>query len=198
MVDAGISHIAREAAEIVPHMVWSTRAGGHLDYFNRRAIASSGRTLEELVGWGWLEIVHPEDRERCMQAWIACLGSGDDYQIEYRLMRGSDRSWRWHVAAALRCATTGAHRALVRHLHGHRPPAGRGASRGPARATCTRDAREREALPQPGRAVRRCDLRARRQGARLCQPGQPGPAGLAERGRAGRPPVHRFRAARVP
>jgi two-component system sensor histidine kinase UhpB len=85
--------------ETIPHMVWTGRADGHLDFFNQRCYAFTGVDLHGLEGWGWKSVVHPEDWERCLASWTRALQSGERYEIEYRLRR-ADGVYRWHHGSA--------------------------------------------------------------------------------------------------
>src|SRR5262249_22444303 len=54
-----------------------------------------GRPESELLGWGWLEMLHPDDRERTRQAWQAAVDNGQSqYEIEHRFRR-FDGAYRW-------------------------------------------------------------------------------------------------------
>jgi PAS domain-containing protein len=50
-------------ANLVPDLLWSSDAGGKTDWYNQRWIEYSGQTPAEALGDGWLEAVHPDDRE---------------------------------------------------------------------------------------------------------------------------------------
>jgi PAS domain S-box-containing protein len=65
-------------------------------YLNRHWVDCTGRTVEEGLGTGWFESVHPDDREAMMARWTRSLCSGEFYQTEYRL-RERDGTYRWHV-----------------------------------------------------------------------------------------------------
>jgi PAS domain S-box-containing protein len=88
-------------AEGIPNMVWTARADGGLDYFNRRVFEYTGLTETELRDWGWRDVIHPDDWAACEARWRHCLETGANYEIEYRIRRGSDSSYRWHLGAAL-------------------------------------------------------------------------------------------------
>jgi len=46
-------------------------------------------------------VIHPEDWAMCEARWRRSLETGEDYEIEYRIRRGADSSYRWHIGAAL-------------------------------------------------------------------------------------------------
>ncbi len=90
----------RLIAETIPHMVWTARADGALDFFNRRCHEYTGFDAGTLAGWGWKEVVHPHDWERCLASWTRALQTGERYEIEYRLRR-FDGAFRWHHGSAV-------------------------------------------------------------------------------------------------
>jgi PAS domain S-box-containing protein len=49
--------------------------------------AFTGQTREQLLGWGWLEAVHPEDREATRRVWRESLAAHKPTQVEHRLRR---------------------------------------------------------------------------------------------------------------
>jgi PAS domain S-box-containing protein len=67
--------------------IWRSDAQGHCDYFNRTWLAFTGRSLEQELGDGWLEGVHPEDRERCMGTYLRAVAARRPFDMEYRLRR---------------------------------------------------------------------------------------------------------------
>ncbi|WP_135468602.1 PAS domain S-box protein [Crenalkalicoccus roseus] len=61
--------------------------------------ALTGQPAEAARGWGWLDAVHPEDRERVRRCWEEALAREKTYEAEYRLAQGED--WRWTAARAV-------------------------------------------------------------------------------------------------
>ena len=74
--------------------VWSTTPDGRVldDSPTWRAI--TGQSYEEWKEYGWLDAVHPDDREHARSTWLACAASGAVYETDYRL-RQLDGSYRW-------------------------------------------------------------------------------------------------------
>jgi PAS domain S-box-containing protein len=101
----------RLIADTIPHMVWTARADGWLDFFNRRCHEYTGLAYGELEGWAWKEVIHAEDWDRCLASWTRALQSGERYDIEYRLRR-ADGVYRWHHGTAV--PTRDAHGHVVR------------------------------------------------------------------------------------
>ena len=91
----------RQLADAMPQMVWSARADGATDYYNRRWYEFSGLSEGEQDDDKWPTILHPEDVDRSVAAWQAALASGDAYQSEYRCQDRRSGEYRWHLARAL-------------------------------------------------------------------------------------------------
>ncbi|MCU1263390.1 MAG: hypothetical protein JWO80_6275, partial [Bryobacterales bacterium] len=88
-------------AEAIPQQVWTAQLDGRLDYVNQRCADYFGQTQAELVDSGWLHVLHPEDTQRCVEAWGRSLNSGELYEVEFRLLRASDGLYRWHLGRAV-------------------------------------------------------------------------------------------------
>ena len=90
----------RLLADMIPQNIWTTDAQGHHRYFSGRWYEYSGATPEESLGEGWLEFIHPDDRERTLARWRHSLETGEPYEIEYRF-RGTDGVYHWFLGKAL-------------------------------------------------------------------------------------------------
>jgi PAS domain-containing protein len=47
--------------ETIPALIWRAKPDGHIDYGSKRLLEYFGPPLEEIIGWGWMEKVHPND-----------------------------------------------------------------------------------------------------------------------------------------
>ena len=90
----------RFLADSVPQIVWTAKPDGNLDYYNRRWFDYSGTTLEEMGTLGWAHFVHPDDLPHAAKVWQHSIETGGDYEVEFRLKRASDQSYRWHLVRA--------------------------------------------------------------------------------------------------
>ena len=84
----------RDVVETIPAYVWSALPDGLVDFVNRRWLEFSGFTLNQALGWGWADAVHPEDRAGLVEAFRAGIASGKAVEAEAR-MRGADAQYRW-------------------------------------------------------------------------------------------------------
>ena len=81
-------------ADSAPWMVWMSDPDGARTYFNSGWLDVTGRRLEDEVGDGWSEIVHPDERERCLAAVREAAAAHRPFTLEYRLQRW-DGEYRW-------------------------------------------------------------------------------------------------------
>ena len=81
--------------------VWTSRPDGQLDYVNAFTAAYFSLARERLLEDGWKDVCHSLDLITAGQRWMHCLATGEDYEVHFRLLRGSDRVYRWHVARAV-------------------------------------------------------------------------------------------------
>jgi len=71
-------------AAIAPVGIFRTDAAGNCLYVNERWCTFTGLRGEEALGMGWMQVLHPDDRERVMQEWESCLCNHHIFQLEYR------------------------------------------------------------------------------------------------------------------
>jgi len=90
----------RLLAESLPELVWITDAVGSLSYLNSRFLNYCGIPPEEMTGFDWQKILHPEEIERVNQAWTHSVQTGEPYRSELQ-MRRHDGAFRYFLARAL-------------------------------------------------------------------------------------------------
>jgi hypothetical protein len=90
----------RFLSEAIPQIVWICDANGECEYLNQRWYEFTGQTIEQGIGSGWLEVVHPEDTQRAIQAFTQSLNTGKLYEVELRY-RCHDQTYHWFLARAL-------------------------------------------------------------------------------------------------
>jgi len=98
----------RTMAEAIPQQVWTATPDGHLDYVNPRCIEYFQVRADSLTGANWQHMIHPDDLPLCLARWTLARTKGLPYEVEFRLLRASDQTYRWHIARALPlCASDG-------------------------------------------------------------------------------------------
>lgn len=75
-------------------IVWTTNPDGHTIEDSPSWRAYTGQTFEQWKGLGWLNAIHPEDRERTAEVWSRAVRDKSIYTIEYRVLR-HDGKVRW-------------------------------------------------------------------------------------------------------
>ncbi len=89
----------RHMADNAPFMVWVTDATGYCHYLSQSWYDFSGQTPETGLGLGWLNVVHPEDRENSKNIFLAANARCEGFRLEYRLRR-KDGEYIWAIDAA--------------------------------------------------------------------------------------------------
>jgi PAS domain S-box-containing protein len=82
--------------EDFPALIWRAGTDAKCDYFNRTWLAFAGRALEQELGDGWVEGVHPDDREKCLTTYRDAFASRKPFVQEYRMQR-HDGEYRWLI-----------------------------------------------------------------------------------------------------
>jgi PAS domain S-box-containing protein len=80
--------------EQAPIMIWRAGTDKLCDYFNDRWLSFTGKSMEQEIGNGWAEGVHPEDFDRCVRYYIENFDARRIFEMEYRLRR-NDGAYRW-------------------------------------------------------------------------------------------------------
>ena len=93
------AHRFASVADAAPAMIWRAGPDQLCDYFNRTWLDYRGRTLDQEVGHGWFEGVHPEDQSCCCRARENGFQEHRSFQVEYRLRR-YDGVYRWILETA--------------------------------------------------------------------------------------------------
>jgi PAS domain S-box-containing protein len=87
----------RNMADTAPVMIWVSGADKRCTFFNRGWLTFTGSTMEQAVGNGWTEKLHPDDRDRCYTNYSSAFEAHRTFQTECRLRR-ADGEYRWVLA----------------------------------------------------------------------------------------------------
>jgi PAS domain S-box-containing protein len=84
----------RSLIDEAPVMLWRSGTDARCAFFNKPWLDYTGLTQKEQLEQDWVARVHPEDRERCVNQYLAAFKSRENFTLEYRLVR-EDGTYRW-------------------------------------------------------------------------------------------------------
>jgi PAS domain S-box-containing protein len=85
--------------EVTGQIGWTTRPDGAVEDMPEWR-KYTGQTVEEIKGWGWLNAMHPDDRERTAKIWQKAVAEKNIYETEYRIRR-ADGIFRYFLARGI-------------------------------------------------------------------------------------------------
>jgi len=88
----------RVIIDTIPTIVWRKLPDGSADFLNQHFREYTGLSLEDGLGWGWMNAFHPDDR--LIGEWRAALAVGKPFEKEARLRR-ADGEYRWFLIRAV-------------------------------------------------------------------------------------------------
>jgi PAS domain S-box-containing protein len=83
--------------DTVPSMLWSVAPDGRAVFINKKARDYIGLAENKIQDWGWIQVIHPEEREYVVQELKKALANGSSYGTEHRTRR-ADGIYRWHMS----------------------------------------------------------------------------------------------------
>jgi diguanylate cyclase (GGDEF)-like protein/PAS domain S-box-containing protein len=88
-------------ADAIPQIIWTSLPDGNIDFYNKRWYAYTGKDPQQTDDWGWRDVLHPEDSQKCAVTWRHAVQTGEEYEVECRFLRLSDATYRWHLGRAV-------------------------------------------------------------------------------------------------
>lgn len=84
----------RFLVDSAPVMVRISGSDALCNYFNKAWLEFRGRSLEQELGNGWADGLHPDDRDLCIETYLKSFSARQPFRMEYRLQR-HDGEYRW-------------------------------------------------------------------------------------------------------
>ena len=84
----------RLVIDSAPALIHTSLPDGYLDFFNQSWLNYLGVSLEDVAGWKWTAVIHPEDVAAIVEKWRTALATGKPFEHEARVRR-ADGEYRW-------------------------------------------------------------------------------------------------------
>ena len=86
----------RALADNIPNLVWMADSKGWIFWYNKQWYDYTGTTLEDMQGWGWQKVHHPDYVDAVTKEWSASIAAGKPYDNIFPL-KGKDGNYRWFL-----------------------------------------------------------------------------------------------------
>jgi PAS domain S-box-containing protein len=84
----------RKLADSAPVMFWMAGPDAMSNWFNQEWLEFRGRSMDQEVGNGWTEGLHPDDRDLCIETYLKAFSARQPYRLQFRLQRANgDYCW---------------------------------------------------------------------------------------------------------
>ena len=95
----------RLLANAIPQLAWIADADGKRSWLNNRWREYTGLPTDDMLGLGWQQLLHPDDRERIVRSQLECFAAGRTWESTGRLRR-ADGQYRWFLSRAVPIPTS--------------------------------------------------------------------------------------------
>jgi PAS domain S-box-containing protein len=90
----------RNLANNISQLAWTADEKGSIFWYNQRWFDYTGSTLEEMAGWGWQKVHHPDHVQGVVDKISRCFQNGEVWEDTFPL-RGKDGKYRWFLSRAV-------------------------------------------------------------------------------------------------
>jgi PAS domain S-box-containing protein len=90
----------RELADNISQFAWTADESGWIYWYNKRWFDYTGTTIDEMQGWGWQKVHHPDHVQRVVERIRGSFETGEPWEDTFPL-RGRDGTYRWFLSRAL-------------------------------------------------------------------------------------------------
>lgn len=90
----------RTLADNISPFAWMADENGWIFWYNKQWFDYTGTKLDEVKGWGWKKVFHPDHRERVVSSFKKALETGENWEDTFPI-RAKDGSYGWFLSRAL-------------------------------------------------------------------------------------------------
>ncbi|MFO1488473.1 MAG: PAS domain S-box protein [Verrucomicrobiota bacterium] len=90
----------RTMANSISQLAWIAQPDGFISWYNDRWYSYTGTTPQQMEGWGWQAVHHPDVLPKVMRQWTAAIAAGEIFEMEFPL-RGADNRFRRFLTRAV-------------------------------------------------------------------------------------------------
>ncbi len=90
----------RSLANSIPQLAWMTDSTGYIYWYNQRWYDYTGTTFEEMKGWGWQSVHHPDLVEKIKKDFADAVAKGVSYDDTF-LLKSKEGTYRWFLTRAV-------------------------------------------------------------------------------------------------
>ena len=90
----------RMLADNMSQLAWTCDLLGNVTWYNKRWLDYTGLTFEDMKGWGWGKVQHPDHVDRVVARVKRSSETGEPWEDTFPL-RGKDGQYRWFLSRAL-------------------------------------------------------------------------------------------------
>ena len=85
-----------DLSDNIPNLAWMADPTGGIYWYNKRWYEYTGTTYEEMQGWGWQKVHHPDYIDSVTEEWSSNINEGNSYDNIFPL-KGKDGNYRWFL-----------------------------------------------------------------------------------------------------
>ncbi|GAA3918575.1 PAS domain-containing sensor histidine kinase [Hymenobacter algoricola] len=86
-------------ANAMPQLAWMAAPDGHIFWYNQQWYDYTGTTPEQMQGWGWQQVQHPDHVTSVVERWQAALATGQPWKDTFPI-RSAEGEYRWFLSRA--------------------------------------------------------------------------------------------------
>ncbi|MGI0492867.1 PAS domain-containing protein [Alkalinema pantanalense CENA528] len=91
----------RTLADNISQLAWMADSNGWIFWYNRRWFDYTGTNLDQMQGWGWQQVHHPDHIDRVVERYRHCIVETGQVWEDTFPLRGQDGSYRWFLSRAI-------------------------------------------------------------------------------------------------